>query len=316
MKLINQQNKYLMTCAIVAIVILANTLPALAYPTAVVFAPTGDAKAAGDVGALLYYSQSFKPGFGQGPTWLGVNVGLIPRIPYGKSGLSFGGLEIGVDGFASDLYGTPGAFVKPLLNAKLQLITEAKWIPNVAIGIMGFYPFRIERSMSFAYGSVTKTIEISGRSYGRFTLGLGGVLNQPGNDPYRTSYPVFYATAPFARDSKLALIAGYESPALGPLSIAIDHIGGYSEISSTNVALNLTPIEGGTLAIGGFFGSDPNAFYGGMFAYLYLNFNVVKAFGKKKDAPPVAPVSSAPETLADRLAASPFAAHEDPHGAR
>lgn len=258
----------------------------LAYPTAVVFAPTGDVKGPGDVGALFYYAMYVKPSFGTGPTWLGADIGVLPKIPYGKSGLSFGGLEVGLDTIASDLAGTSGSFVKPVFNAKLQLVTESTWVPHIAIGAMEISPFRMERSMNLVYGSCTKTITSSGTSYGRVTLGLGGSLNHPGNDPFQDISPVFYGTAPFPRSSKMLLLAGYESPAFGPFSVGLDHVGGYSEVSSTNLALNMTPFDGGTLALGGFVGSDPKNFYGGGFAYLVLNFNAFKTFGKKEEQSP------------------------------
>jgi len=282
---LDTKSSRLRTLALGAFVLALGEGSAFAYPTAVVFAPTGDVKGPGDAAALAYYGWYFKPSLGPGPTWIGLDVGLIPKIPYGKSGFSFGGLEIGVDALSPDLQGTPSAFIKPIFNAKLQVLTESTYIPNIAIGAMQIDPFRMERSMNLVYGSLTKTLEFGGTNYGRLTLGLGGALLNPGNDPYKDSYPVFYATAPFPRESKLMLIGGYESPTFGPFNIGIDHIGGYSEVSSTNVVLNFMPFTGGTLGIGGFFGSDPKAFYGGMFAYLYLNFNVIDTFKKKEPAP-------------------------------
>ena len=257
-------------------IVIATATSASAYPTSVVFAPTGDTKGPGDVSAMLYAGMDLTPSDAPAPTWVGMNVGLVPRIAYGDSGLSFGGLEIGVDALVSDLSGTPDAFVKPMFNAKLQLVTEAGWVPNVSIGAMGFAPFHLQRSMNLLFGSTTKTIATSQAHYGRVTLGLGGVLNHPGADPYKDSHPVFYATAPFSRDSRLLLLGGYESPAFGPFSIAIDYIGGYSELSSTNIALNLMATEGGAIGIGGFLGNDPDAFYAGVFAYLSLQFNAGK----------------------------------------
>lgn len=281
---------------LVAAALALSSTSAFAYPTSVIFAPTGDVKGPGDTGAFLYYGMFVHPVLGAGPTWLGAEVGLVPKIPYGKSGLSFGGLEIGIDAFSADLAGTPAAFIKPIFNAKLQLVTESRWVPNVAVGAMQIYPFRMQRSMNLVYGSLTKTLEFSKVNWGRLSLGLGGALNEPGDDPYKDTVPVFYATAPFPRASKLLLIGGYESPAFGPFNVAIDHVGGYSEISSTNFVLNFTPITGGTLGIGGFVGSDPKAFYAGMFAYLYMNFNVIDAFKKPEPAPaPPAPAPPAPE---------------------
>jgi hypothetical protein len=269
---------------------------ALAYPTSVVFAPTGEAKAGGDVSVFLYQAMSFAPTVGPAAAWIGVDVGLIPRVPYGKSGLSFGGLEVGIDAFAADLYGTPDAYVKPIFNAKLQFVTEGKWMPHIAVGAMQVNPFRLPRSMNMVYGSMTKTLLIAGRNFGRLTLGMGSTLINPGDDPYKDSYPVYYATAPFPRQSRLFLLGGYESPSFGPFNIGLDHIGGTSEVGSTNLVLNMTPFDGATFGLGGYAGSDPKAFYGGMFAYIFLSFNIFKTFRKKDKPAPVAPAvqSAAP----------------------
>src|SRR4051812_34198990 len=151
---------------------------ASAYPTAVIFAPTGDVHAGGDVGVLFYWPIAFAPSVGPGQSWFGADVGVIPRVPYGDSGLSFGGLEIGFDAINSDLIGTPDAFVKPVFNAKLQLVAEYKWVPHISLGVMELDPFKISRSMNMIYGSATKTIEVNGTSYGRVTLGLSGMANK------------------------------------------------------------------------------------------------------------------------------------------
>src|SRR5262245_54589530 len=123
-----------LACAI----LIATTTAASAYPTSVVFAPTGDTKGPGDISTMLYVGMDLTPTDAAAPSWVGANVGVMPRIPYGDSGLSFGGLELGVDALVSDLDGTPDAYVKAMFNAKLQLVTEAGWVPNVAIGAMGF----------------------------------------------------------------------------------------------------------------------------------------------------------------------------------
>jgi hypothetical protein len=262
-----------------------------AYPTSIVFAPTGDAKGGGDVGVFVYSSMSFKPTVAPGASWFGFDVGVIPKIPYGRSGVSFGGLEIGVNGIVSDLLGTPQAFVKPVFDAKLQLITETKWSPHVAVGVMELDPFKLSRSMNMIYGAITKTIENTKTSYGRVTLGFSGVAH-----PFDRT--LFYATGPFKEGAQLAFLAGYESPAFGPLSFAVDYVGGVSEVSSTNLALSLMPVEGATWAIGGWLGNDYRNFAGGGFTFLYLTWNILKVFGPKErpsratPAPPAAAPAS------------------------
>lgn len=113
-------------------------------------------------------------------------------------------------------------------------------------------------------------LSLRGRGLGRLTLGLGASLGGARDaDRYAETQPVFYSTAPFPRSSGLFLIAGYESPPLGPFGLAIDHVGGVSEISATNIAISVSAVAGTTLGVGGYLGSDPAAFYGGLFVYLF-----------------------------------------------
>jgi hypothetical protein len=125
--------------------------------------------------------------------------------------------------------------------------------------------------------SLTKTIQIHDRSYGRATLGMGM--------SFTDDAAVFHATPPF-EGTRLVPIAGYESPPLGPLSVAADHVGGYSEVSSTNVAVALTPIEGVTWAVGAFFANDraqSATTYDGFFTYIAVSSDARTWFRK---APP------------------------------
>lgn len=270
---------------------------AAAYPTSVVFAPTGEAKAFGDVSPLFYTSMTLTPAVGPGTNWACIEVGILPRFEYG-GGVFFGGLEIGANLIASDLLGTGDDYVKPVFDAKLHILVEKGWLPNVAVGIMEVNPFRWNRSLNLTYVSLTKTLQFGETSYGRLTLGLGGALADFSGDPYKTSFPAFYGTKPFSKDSRAAMILGYESPAFGPFSIGIDHIGGVSEVSTTNVALNLAPIDGAVFAVGGWFGSDPDAFAAGMFAYAVMNFNLGKTFGSKPPAEPAKVPAPLPENAA------------------
>lgn len=258
---------------------------AAAYPTSVVFAPTGEAKGFGDVSPLFYTSMTLTPAVGPGTNWACIEVGVLPRFEYG-GGVFFGGLEIGANLIASDLLGTGHDYVKPVFDAKLHILVEKGWLPHVAVGIMEVNPFRWNRSLNLTYVSLTKTLQFGETSYGRLTLGMGGSLGDFSGDPYKTSFPTFYGTKPFSKDSRAAMILGYESPSFGPFSIGIDHIGGVSEVSTTNVALNLAPIDGAVFAVGGWFGSDPDAFAAGAFAYAVLSFNLGKTFGPKPPPEP------------------------------
>jgi hypothetical protein len=198
---------------------------------------------------------------------VGTNLGVAPAIAYGTSGVGFGGLEIGVDAINPFVYPGDAPIVKPVFNAKVQLLTESTWLPSAAIGAMEIAPTR--RSQDVGYVSTTKTLGDDARNYGRFTLGLGTSLT---GDPN-----VFRATPPF-EGTRVFPIAGYASPALGRISFAIDHVGGVSEVSSTNVALNFTPLQGVTWSVGGFFGNErgrEETTYDGLFTYLAVSFRVI-----------------------------------------
>jgi len=252
-----------------------------AYPTSVIFAPNGEVKRLGEVGLFAYTALQAAPRAIPGSTWFGFDVGLVPRIPFRENGVSFGGLEMGIDIFNADLSGTASAFVKPLLNLKLQLLTEYRWVPSVGVGVMGIAFTRPARSMDLVYGAATKTLQIKERSYGRFTLGLGWVGSH-NPDPDGASSPVFRDTWPFHSSSRLMLLAGYETPRWGAFSFAVDYVGGQSEISSTNIAANFVPLEGTTLSIGGYFGNDWDVFTAGAFTYVYIDWNVLRFFARKR----------------------------------
>ena len=154
--------------AVVAVAASLFSTTAYAYPTGVVFTPTGEAKPAGTVGVMAYASTNLAPAVSPGATWFGAQVGLLAQVPYGK-GLRFGGLEMGFDTISP--YGN--GIVKPVLNAKLGFVTEGTHSPAVAAGIMQVSPAL--PSMNFIYLSGTKTLRFGdGPSFGRFTLGLGG----------------------------------------------------------------------------------------------------------------------------------------------
>jgi hypothetical protein len=255
------------TIAAVAIgAILGIASSASAYPSAVVFAPSGEARGPGSVGAFLYTGLLYRPQVTPGASWVGANVGIAPAFGYAASGVGFGGFEIGIDAINPFVYPGEAPQLKPVFNAKLQLLTENAWFPNTALGAMEIAPTR--HSQDVGYVSMTKTLSADDRSFGRVTLGLGVSFT---GDPN-----VFRPTAPF-EGTRLFPIAGYASPPIGPMSVAIDHIGGTSEVSSTNVALNLTPLRGVTWSVGGFFGNErqrEGTTYDGLFTYLAVSFQV------------------------------------------
>jgi hypothetical protein len=248
-----------------------------AYPSSVVFAPTGESRKLGEVGVFGYASYVLHKRVAPGVTWFGLQVGLAPTVPYGSSGLSFGGVEAGVDLFGNDLQGSPAAFVKPVTNVKVQPVTELRFVPNVALGILGIALPRRERSLALVYGSLTKTFD-----FGKITLGLAGFAGGSADDRYRESHPLFRSTWPFASGSRLAWLGGWSSPSFGRFSVALDHVAGVSEISSTNLALNYSPVTGATWAIGGWVVGDRAAYASGAFTYLSLDFNPFRSSGERR----------------------------------
>jgi hypothetical protein len=281
--------------------ITALTTPALGYPTAVIFAPTGDSKALGDMNALMYASSTFSPRaangerFSPSSTWSGALFGVVPSLRYGQ-GYEFGGLELGADVFWPDSSGQNK--MKPVFNLKANILKEKGLLPFVGVGMMQISTMSHQR-LNFGYLSFTKTLQFGETSYGRVTVGLANSFakasarydsNCPASAESGEDFCMFRGTTPFRDSSSLALLAGYESPSFGPFSLAIDHIGGYSEISSTNLALNFTMAEGTILGVGAFFGNERRrdvllqlgALDGkpsdGLFVYLSATRNLIKLF--------------------------------------
>jgi hypothetical protein len=253
----------------IALGLLALPSSALAYPTSVVFTPTGEAKAIGDIGLLGYSATNLSPGVSPGSSWFGIEAGLLPQWAYGASGAAFGGLEVGFD-----LITPFNRVAKPVFNAKLGLVTEAIYTPSWAVGVMEITPTL--PSMNFIYASVTKTLRASpdAFSFGRITLGYGLALGDRST---------FNGTAPFT-NARSAWMACYESPQLfDRVGLAVDYLGGSSEISDTYVGVTLALTPTTTVSAGSFFDNDRavrSATYDGVFVYLTTGVNVAKLFGK------------------------------------
>ncbi|GEM_PF-4004933 len=240
-----------------AVLALGCALPvggAQAYPNAVVFSPSGEAKPLGDASVLTYIAY-----FGGSPlTWAGMNVGIMPTFAYGNTGLSFGGLEVGLD--LISMAGLVPAN-KPVFNAKAQLLQESGMVPSVALGLADLAVSTLDTSLNATYAVATKTLSWGDLSLGRVTLGGGVAL--PG------SPAAFRATKPFSAPSQAFVLGGYESPAWGPAYAAIDHIGGVSELGSTNLGLNFLVNSGTYLGLGLTMGNDRSAVPPDA-AYVYL----------------------------------------------
>lgn len=260
---------------ILVLAVFLGSAVAQAYPTSIVFAPTGDSKKQWEANASAYSSFNFTPTESPASNWFGINMGVLPGYKYGDSGTGFGGLEIGIDAISPFTYQGEAPTVKPIVNLKAQVFTENGWLPHISIGAMSLALFKQDRSQNLVYVSATKTLGSAEKNYGRFTLGWGDNLS--------TDHNLFNGTAPF-RDSFMLLLGGYESPNFGPLSMAVDYIGGRSELSSANVALNLTPMEGAEVSVGCFFSADrssPDTTNDGFFVDLSVSWNMAKLLAKK-----------------------------------
>lgn len=256
---------------LVAAVCLLLPRTAFAYPTTVVFTPTGEAMPGGMVGIMAYASTNLAPAVSPGATWVGAEVGLLQQVEYGK-GLRFGGLEVGFDTISPNGDG----IVKPVLNAKLGLVTEGAFSPAIAAGIMQISPAL--PSMNFVYVSATKTLQFGGGpSFGRLTLGFADSAG---------SRSQFNGTFPF-RDTRLSLMAAYETPLIAKrLGFVIDHLGGASELSGTWAGASLLLLGTTKVWAGAYFANDrsnPATTFDGFFACLMTSFDARTVFRPRHD---------------------------------
>ena len=209
------------------------------------FAPTGESKKSGEVNAYVFSSLNTRPSLAGGNTWLGSNFGFLSPANQSSEIPHFGGFEAGFDLLYPTSYPGDPQTVKPVLNFKMQFLTESTYSPHAAVGFMDFAPFKISRGSNIAYLSLTKRISMS-KNYGRLTLGVGNSFSNDVN--------VFFSTAPLPEHTQM-IIGGYESPDFGPISFGADYFGGISESSSTNFIMNYAlPVA--VLSIGVFVSND------------------------------------------------------------
>jgi hypothetical protein len=279
-----------------------------AYPSSVVFAPTGEARELGGYYAFSYGSVTLRApdretgGYSTqlGPTWIGGAFGVAPSFAYAE-GFRFGGLELGASLSSPDILGRNR--IMPTFDGKLAMLVEATYSPSIAVGVLGLSTVQ---PFTMAYVSMTKTLQWGGPSWGRLTLG-GGRLFVPRAELYPDCTApgqvcAYRGSPPLADGTNFMPLLGYESPSLGPLNVAIDHVGGTSFLSSTNVVANLKTVEGAYFTLGMAIANDrrnevtkgapPDA----LFVMFSLLGNVMDVFSSAKGAP-TAPVStSAPST--------------------
>jgi len=239
-------------------------MPAQAYPTCVIFAPTGNTVALGQ-GNFSFWNAYYG---NAASTWTGLNVGIMPEFPYGGSGLTFPGLEIGVD-LIAEVGGAPT--VKPIGNAKLGLVKEVGWVPDLAVGYMSWAFANQDRSLNMAYAALSHSATLGGRDLGRGSLALG--------QAFPSATDQFVGTWPLKAGNQ-SLMVGWEFPPVGPFTMAFDHVGGDSEVSGTCVVLNAELVPGTFASIGYAVShdrEDPQP--DGYFIQTYTNFDLLKAFG-------------------------------------
>lgn len=263
--------------AVIVLLALLDSQFAESYPSSIIAVPTAAIKPRGTIGFSSFFATRVTPGYAPYNSEFGFEMGVLgdPR-DVAPEGPRFGGIELGLDFLNADLLGTPNAYVKPLLNAKVLAITESKWSPSLAFGTMNVAPFQPNRSLNYVYVVTSKTLLFSHENYGRITLGLGRAINSftDEKDPFASTYPVVIGTWPFGRGSKTAMLAGYESPWFNRFSFALDYFGGVSEVGEAALSGNYMFVKN---VIGGIGVSGDNgvpvtgmSFFGFIYAQTHL----------------------------------------------
>lgn len=240
-----------------------------AYPTSVVFAPSGEAL------PFLGFTAGMFGAVGLGPApvhlssfWGGAGIGALPSFDFSKTAVgpvSFAGGEIGFD-----VYGPgPSGGAVLVMNAKLQIIAEGPYWPTLAVGMFQISPDP-KAAQDLGYFTLSKSFALRGSDLGQLTFGM---MRSFASDAFvaprclepiaGTATCVFRGSEPFL-DKNGAFLAGYLSPSIGPVSFAIDFVGGSSPVSSTNVAAYFRLWNGGsrgnlTAGLVGYFTNDRRA---------------------------------------------------------
>jgi hypothetical protein len=250
---------------------------AQAYPSSVIFAPTGETRDLANVEVFGYTALSLAPEVSSGASWFGIQGGIFPGFKVGRvagEDVRVGGMEVGVDAINADLYGTDEQYLKPLANAKLGIVSATKYTPALAIGGM-IAPFQRARSQNLMYTAATKEIEIGGHSFGTLTAGFGLFWNK--------STEIYSGTAPFRKRDRAGLMGGYTSPSLGPFSVSVDYIGGTGEMNSTNAGVGFKANDFFSVFLGAFFANNRDDRDDGAFLQIAAEWDIIDSFrGKKK----------------------------------
>lgn len=252
--------------AVLALMVFSMGSRAHAYPSSVIFAPTGESLGLGEFGVYAYVPLNLRPRVGPAAAWLGVDVGVIPTFSWAEE-LEFGGLELGVDLIQGASHPDGSVYTKTIFNAKLGVLADTGYVPAVGFGIMSFAPFQARESVNLTYLSATKSLRVFDHDVGSLTLGAG----------YAIAASTFaFRGSPPLRDSRLAPLLGYTTPAWQGLTLSFDSVGGLSEASSTNVAASYSVNEQTSLMVGAYFANDralpDEEISDGVFANIGANF--------------------------------------------
>lgn len=213
-------------------VLMAGAGSAWAYPTAVIFSPSGKSLPAYNVNAYLYGGLAVPTSRFEVNPWAGLQWGLFPAPARDASRPRFGGMEVGLD-----VLGTGSGPNKLVLNAKVQLLAAwGKAGPDLSVGLMQFALGDFSRSMNFGYVVASRAFCVGGRSIGELAVGWGHSFAP---SPPSGQSRAFEGTFPFRPSAREAVLLGYTTPSFGPFSAAIDHFGGTSEASDLYAGLNV-----------------------------------------------------------------------------
>jgi hypothetical protein len=251
---------------LVAIGLTAFTPPLYAYPTSIIFAPTSESLGLAEFNLCTYVPADLRPSFGPSASWLGLDIGVLPKFPWSDA-LRFGGSEVGVDLIHGANHRDGSSYIKPIFNAKLSLLADSDSLPGLGFGLMSFAPFQPSESVNYTYLSATKGLRSLKHDWGALTLGIG----------YAVSASTFaFRGSPPLRDTRLAPLFGYSTPEWSGLTVSVDFVSGVSEMSSTNAAVSYSINEQTCLMLGAFFANDRamprDEIYDGVFVSLGATF--------------------------------------------
>ena len=201
---------------------------AVAYPSAVILAPSGRVLPRGELDGFALASTELN-GPRDSSSWFGANVGLWSGL--GGDSHTFA-LEAGLDFVlrnAADV-----APVTPLLNLKLSVAAERDPYPALALGVFELSPYG-EANADLIYFAASKLLG-DGGGFGDVTTGALFSAAPPSFVSPCARGCAFRGSVPL-EDTRWGGFLGWTSPKLGPLQFAFDAVTGSSLVSGANAAL-------------------------------------------------------------------------------